>query len=303
MSDEKDKENKPEEEVVETASTEATTAGAAETEAAPAPEEAAPPAKAEEAPAAAPEKATVPAEAEKAPTTAPEEAAAPVKTEEAPVAAVEGVAPGTAAVVPDATAKFDKLEKAQEILKASAPAGGNFRPPHRGGFHRGGPREVEDDGSFEKVVFINRCSKVVKGGRRFSFSALVVTGDKEGKVGFGFGKAKEVAECIKKASEASKKSMVAVKVTNNTIPHPVIGEHGGGRVLLRPASPGTGLIAGGGVRAVVEAAGIKDVLAKSMGSNNPANVVKATLNALEQLRTKEEIYSLRGKRLPEKKAL
>ncbi len=268
MSDEKDNENKPEEEVVEAASTEATAAPAAETEAPAAPEEAAP-------------------------------AAGTDADADAPAAAEASAEGGE---TPDA-GKFDKLEKAQEILKASAPTGGNFRPSRPGGFHRGGPREVEDDGSFEKVVFINRCAKVVKGGRRFSFSALVVTGDKEGKVGFGFGKAKEVAECIKKASESSKKSMVSVKVTNNTIPHPVIGEHGGGRVLLRPASPGTGLIAGGGVRAVVEAAGIKDVLAKSMGSNNHANVVKATLNALEQLRTKEEIYTLRGKRLPEKKAL
>ncbi|MDF1851358.1 MAG: 30S ribosomal protein S5 [Verrucomicrobiales bacterium] len=161
--------------------------------------------------------------------------------------------------------------------------------------------EVEN--TFEKVVHINRCAKVVKGGRRFSFSALVVTGDREGKVGFGFGKAQEVSECIKKASESSKRQMVPVNITENTIPHPVVGEHGGGRVLLRPASPGTGLIAGGGVRAVVEAAGIKDVLAKSLGSNNQANVVKATLNALEQLRTKEEIYSLRGKRVADKKAL
>ncbi|MEM7602330.1 MAG: 30S ribosomal protein S5 [Verrucomicrobiota bacterium] len=161
--------------------------------------------------------------------------------------------------------------------------------------------EVEN--AFEKVVHINRCAKVVKGGRRFSFSALVVSGDREGNVGFGFGKAKEVAECIKKASEASKKGMVSVNVTSNTIPHRVIGEHGGGRVLLRPASPGTGLIAGGGVRAVVEAAGIKDVLAKSLGSNNQANVVKATLNALEQLRSKEEIYSIRGKKSPERKSL
>ena len=152
-------------------------------------------------------------------------------------------------------------------------------------------------------MHINRCAKVVKGGRRFSFSALVVSGDREGKVGFGFGKAQEVAECIKKASEASKREMVKVDITENTIPHRVVGEHGGGRVLLRPASPGTGLIAGGGVRAVVEAAGIKDVLAKSLGSKNPANVIKATLNALEQLRSKEEIYSLRGKKLAEKKSI
>ncbi|MAS95910.1 MAG: 30S ribosomal protein S5 [Verrucomicrobiales bacterium] len=184
-------------------------------------------------------------------------------------------------------ARFDKLKKAEEILRSNAPAA---------------PRE-EAENAFEKVVHINRCAKVVKGGRRFSFSALVVSGDREGRVGFGFGKAQEVAECIKKASEASKKDMVAVNITENTIPHQVVGEHGGGRVLLRPASPGTGLIAGGGVRAVVEAAGIKDVLAKSLGSNNQANVVKATLNALEQLRTKEQIYALRGKRTAEKKAL
>jgi small subunit ribosomal protein S5 len=181
----------------------------------------------------------------------------------------------------------EKLEKARSILG-----------------ERSGRRDrEEEDDLFEKVVFINRCAKVVKGGRRFSFSALIVTGDKEGKVGFGFGKAQEVAECIKKASESAKKAMQSVKIGPNTIPHPVIGRHGGGRVLLLPASPGTGLIAGGGVRAVVEAAGVKDVLAKSMGSNNHANVVKATLDALNQLRDKEEIYALRGKRIESKRAL
>jgi len=183
--------------------------------------------------------------------------------------------------------RFDKLKKAEEILRSSAPA--SFRDAA--------------ENTFEKVVHINRCSKVVKGGRRFSFSALVVSGDREGRVGCGFGKAQEVSECIKKSSEASKKDMMHVNITHNTIPHPVVGEHGGARVKLMPASPGTGLIAGGGVRAVVEAAGIKDVLAKSMGSNNPANVVKATLQALEQLRTKEQIYSVRGKRLADKRAL
>jgi len=221
------------------------------------------------------------------------EVVAPAAEVEAPAAEVE--APAAEVVAPaaveapaaDDNVRFDKLKKAEEILRSSA--------PHSS-------RESAED-TFEKVVHINRCSKVVKGGRRFSFSALVVSGDKDGRVGFGFGKAQEVSECIKKASEASKKDMVAVNITENTIPHPVIGEHGGGRVLLRPASPGTGLIAGGGVRAVVEAAGIKDVLAKSMGSNNPANVVKATMNALEQLRSKEQIYSIRGKRLAEKKAL
>src|SRR3954464_9677012 len=146
----------------------------------------------------------------------------------------------------------------------------------------------------EKVVFINRCAKVVKGGRRFSFSALIVTGDRNGRVGCGFGKANEVSEAIRKASESAKKSLVRVAVRENTIPHEVIGEHGGGRVLLRPASPGTGVIAGGGVRAVVEAAGIRDVLAKSLGSSNHANVVKATIGALQQLRLRETIYQTRG---------
>jgi small subunit ribosomal protein S5 len=146
----------------------------------------------------------------------------------------------------------------------------------------------------EKVVFINRCAKVVKGGRRFSFSALIVAGDHDGKVGCGFGKANEVSEAIRKASDAARKSMEKVSLRENTIPHETIGEFGGGRVLLRPASPGTGVIAGGGVRAVVEAAGIKDVLAKSLGSSNHANVVKATIEALRGLRRRDEIFKLRG---------
>jgi len=157
------------------------------------------------------------------------------------------------------------------------------------------PREPKE--TTEKVVFINRCAKVVKGGRRFSFSALIVSGDQKGKVGVGFGKANEVSEAIRKATDASKKRMVKIAVKENTIPHEVTGEFGGGRVLLRPASPGTGVIAGGGVRAVLEAVGIRDVLAKSLGSSNHANVVNATIAALSQLRPKEEIFKLRGKTL------
>src|SRR5213082_3932642 len=151
----------------------------------------------------------------------------------------------------------------------------------------------------EKVVFINRCAKVVKGGRRFSFSALIVAGDHDGSVGVGFGRANEVAEAIRKASESARKSMEKMSLHGNTIPHETIGEFGGGRVLLRPASPGTGVIAGGGVRAVVEAVGIRDVLAKSLGSSNHANVVKATIAALRALRRRDEILKSRGIRVNE----
>src|SRR3984893_12652851 len=153
----------------------------------------------------------------------------------------------------------------------------------------------------EKVVFINRCAKVVKGGRRFSFSALIVAGDHDGKVGVGFGQANEVAEAIRKASEAARKSLEKMSLHENTIPHETIGDFGGGRVLLRPASPGTGVIAGGGVRAVVEAVGIRDVLAKSLGSSNHANVVKATIAALRALRRRDEILKSRGIRVTERK--
>jgi small subunit ribosomal protein S5 len=172
---------------------------------------------------------------------------------------------------------------------------------------RGGPRgrrkpPGEGDGGFggsgedlvEKVVFINRSAKVVKGGRRFNFSALVVVGDKKGRVGVGLGKAGEVADAIRRGGELARTQMVFVSLKDTTIPHEVFCAFGGARVLLRPASPGTGIIAGKKVRAVLESAGVKDVLTKSLGSKNAANVVKATLKGLLSLRLREAIYKSRG---------
>jgi small subunit ribosomal protein S5 len=155
-------------------------------------------------------------------------------------------------------------------------------------------KRVEKPEFEERVVFVNRCSKVVKGGRRFSFSAVVVVGNRDGLVGYGFGKANEVAEAIRKGNETARKGLKRVTMKDRTIPHEAIGECDGGHVLLRPASPGTGVIAGGGMRAVLEMAGIRDVLAKSLGSNNKLNVVKATFAALEQLRSAEDIEAERG---------
>lgn len=176
------------------------------------------------------------------------------------------------------------------------------RGPRRDGNGPRGPRRddrnkptLSADGTamIEKVVFINRCAKVVKGGRRFSFSALAVVGDGKGKIGIGYGKANEVPDAIKKGTANAHKHMVSVKLKGDTISHDVFGQYDGGRVLLKPASPGTGLIAGGGVRAVLEAAGVKNVLTKSMGSSNHIAVVNATLAALQQLRSGDEITELR----------
>lgn len=145
----------------------------------------------------------------------------------------------------------------------------------------------------EKVVHINRCAKVVKGGRRFSFAALVVAGDQKGQVGVGYGKAKEVPEAIRKGTEHAKKNLVTIKLRGDTIPHHVVGEADGGKVILRPATDGTGVIAGGGCRAVLESVGIKNVLSKSLGSNNHLAMVNATMAALKQLRSNEEIRNIR----------
>jgi len=177
------------------------------------------------------------------------------------------------------------------------PSAQSSRPERK--FRKGGrppTPEFDDQGHelTEKVVFINRSAKVVKGGRRFNFSALVVVGDRRGKVGVGLGKAGEVADAIRKGGEMARSQMVGVSLRDATIPHEVFYHYCGAKVLLRPASPGTGIIAGKTVRAVLESAGVKDVLSKSMGSKNAANVVKATLSALLSLRLREDIYKGRG---------
>lgn len=202
-------------------------------------------------------------------------------------------------------------DEIKEIAVAGAPAA-QAAPQRsersdrgRGGDHRGdrGPRGRRrtqendgdrDNGFVEKTIFINRSAKVVKGGRRFSFSALVVVGDKQGRVGLGLGKGNEVSDAIRKGGENAKSHLLAVALKDKTIPHEVLAEFDGAKVLLRPASPGTGLICGKTVRAVVESAGVRDLLSKSLGSKNPANVAKATLDALLQLRRREEILKSRG---------
>ena len=251
---------------------------------------------AEEASASAPAEEKTEAAAEAAPAKEPA-AEAPASTPEAAAEAKPAAADVPAATEPAAVpaGKSEKPASSDDTIRSTtySPSG-----PDGGGSHEPAEPEVT-----ERVVTINRCAKVVKGGRRFSFSALVVAGDHSGKVGFGFGKANEVAECIRKASDSAKTSLEPIELRGTTIPHEIIGEFGGGKVLLRPASPGTGIIAGTSVRAVVEAAGITDILTKSLGSNNHFNVVKATLDGLRSLRTRDQIYKLRGKKAADQKAI
>jgi len=193
--------------------------------------------------------------------------------------------------------------KVEPTQQPSIPSRGDR--PERGRDHRGDrgnrprrrnqePESDRDNGFVEKTIFVNRSAKVVKGGRRFSFSALVVVGDKQGRVGLGLGKGNEVADAIRKAGEGAKAQLTQVALKDKTIPHEVLAEYDGAVVLLKPASPGTGLICGKTVRAVVESVGVRDVLSKSLGSKNPANVAKATLDALMQLRRREDILKSRG---------
>ena len=236
-------------------------------------------------------------EENKSPAEEPAESADAGSAEAAPAPEKEAPAAEAPAKSEDAPA-----EAAPPRENTGRPGGGRGGPGGgRGG--RGGGRRGRDDGGDsryeERVVKINRCSKVIKGGRRFSFSALVVLGDREGSVGIGFGKANEVPPSVEKAMKIARNDFTKVSIHGNTIPHKIVGSYRSSRVVMLPATEGTGIIAGAPVRAVVECAGVKDLLTKVHGSTNPLNVVKATMNGLKQLRTREEVSMLRGVEIPE----
>ena len=255
------------------------------------------------------------APAEAAPAEAAPAEAAPAPAEDAKVEEAKAAeAPAGSAPAGDAAEKAPVRRGtiAQESARAAARGERGGPGGRRGG--RGGPggprgrrdrgggrggRKEEDSRYEERVVKINRCSKVIKGGRRFSFSALVVLGDRQGSVGIGFGKANEVPPSVEKATKNARKDFTKVSIRGNTIPHKIIGRYRSSRVIMIPASEGTGIIAGAPVRAVVECAGVKDLLTKVHGSTNPLNVVKATLNGLKELRTREEVSMLRGVEISE----
>ena len=276
----------------------AESADAGSAEAAPAPEKEAPaaetPAPEKDAPAAeapAPEKDAPAAEAPAPEKDAPA-AEAPAKSEDSPA----GAAP------PRGNTGRPGGGRGGPGGGRGGPGGGRGGPGGgRGGpgGGRGGRGGREDSRYEERVVKINRCSKVIKGGRRFSFSALVVLGDREGSVGIGFGKANEVPPSVEKAMKIARNAFTKVSIHGNTIPHKIVGSYRSSRVVMLPATEGTGIIAGAAVRAVVECAGVKDLLTKVHGSTNPLNVVKATMNGLKQLRTREEVSMLRGVEIPE----